>query len=133
MCTVESFVVLRLFLGSTAFAVTNCGALICLGMNKMMEKWVLLEAETACSVTLYKSFVVCGCNNGILRIFNAATLEFIETVELQRHKQDNIIAVRMTADNILAVYQVSSVLNCILFLKLYFSGQGNGRMELPPR
>ncbi|CAK9113574.1 WD repeat-containing protein 62, partial [Durusdinium trenchii] len=66
------------------FMVTECGSLICMGPNRLMEKWVLLEVESAHSVSLHDGKLVCGCSDGVSRVFKAASFEFVATLPFPR-------------------------------------------------
>mmetsp|Transcript_16271 Transcript_16271/g.31532 ORF Transcript_16271/g.31532 Transcript_16271/m.31532 type:complete len:1332 (+) Transcript_16271:637-4632(+) len=66
------------------YLVTQCGYLICMGSNRLMEKWVHLEAKSAYSISLSKGRLLCACSNGIIRIFEADTFEFVATLPIPR-------------------------------------------------
>ena len=85
-----------------AFGVTACGALICFGMKRTMEKWVLLEAESAHCLALDESAVICGCSNGIIRLFNPLTLEFIDSIP--QKNTSCVLAVQKADDKVLAFF-----------------------------
>ncbi|GBG27101.1 WD repeat-containing protein 62 [Hondaea fermentalgiana] len=67
--------------GST-YLVSRCGSLICLGSNRLMEKWVYLEAESAFSVSLSQGKLLCACSAGTIRVFEADTFDFVATLPL---------------------------------------------------
>mmetsp|Transcript_23235 Transcript_23235/g.36973 ORF Transcript_23235/g.36973 Transcript_23235/m.36973 type:complete len:1080 (+) Transcript_23235:1368-4607(+) len=73
-------------LSGLTFLVTECASLICMGTNRLMEKWVFLEAEKAFSLSLSadNSRVACSCGDGISRIFEASSFEFLATLPLPR-------------------------------------------------
>lgn len=90
-----------------AYGVTACGALICFGMKRTMEKWVLLEADAAYCLAVHENVVICGCSKGIVRIFNALTLEFIAS--LPQHSEARVLAVQQADNCIMALFDDNSI------------------------
>ena len=46
----------------------------------ILSRWVGLKGEKGFSITLFNNLIACGCANGILRIFNADTLQFVSNL-----------------------------------------------------
>jgi len=69
------------FAGST-FLSTSCGSLVCLAPDRTMEKWVYLEVDSVLSLSLCKGRIACGCSNGVVRVFDAKSFEFVETLPM---------------------------------------------------
>ncbi len=63
------------------YTVTFDGNLCSFGKNGIMEKWVSLHS-TAYSVAVGTDFVVVGCADGLVRIFQARTLKYVGTLPL---------------------------------------------------
>jgi hypothetical protein len=68
----------------TGYAVTRCGHLVAIDLStRTVDKFVRVsEGGKCCTVTATSEFVIVGANNGICRIFNAGTLEFLKSVPL---------------------------------------------------
>jgi WD40 repeat protein len=63
------------------YTVTYDGNLCSFGKNGIMEKWVSLHA-TAYAIEIGSNFVVVGCADGLVRIFQKKTLKYIGTLPL---------------------------------------------------
>ncbi|KAG0200926.1 mitogen-activated protein kinase binding protein 1 [Mortierella sp. GBA30] len=66
--------------GRYTYAVTSTGILCQFSEGRVMEKWVDLHARGAYSVNLEERSVVCACTDGIIRLFEPETLEYISTL-----------------------------------------------------
>ena len=63
------------------YTVTYDGNLCSFGKNGIMEKWVSLHS-TAYSIEIGTDFIVVGCADGLVRIFQTKTLKYIGTLPL---------------------------------------------------
>ncbi len=64
----------------TVYAVTSSAVLCVFSMQCVMEQWVNLEAENAYGLSVCDRLLCIGCSNGILRLFDAGSLQFIATL-----------------------------------------------------
>jgi len=72
-------------LSGDTFLVTDCGSLICVASNRLMEKGVVLETDSAFSISIdHKNRLLCGCANGVCRVFDGKSFEFIATLPLPK-------------------------------------------------
>lgn len=47
---------------------------------KEISRWVNLKTDKALSLTIYQDNLICGCSEGIIRIFNCNTLQYKSTL-----------------------------------------------------
>ncbi|KAF9310482.1 hypothetical protein BG003_008514 [Podila horticola] len=66
--------------GKSTYAVTAQGVLCLFSENRVMEKWIDLHVRGAYSLNLAESCVVCACADGIIRIFECESLQYIATL-----------------------------------------------------
>ncbi|KAF9293120.1 hypothetical protein BGZ74_011844 [Mortierella antarctica] len=66
--------------GRFTYAVTSQGILCLFAENRVMEKWIDLHVRGAYSLNLAESCIVCACADGIIRIFECETLQYISTL-----------------------------------------------------
>jgi WD40 repeat protein len=59
------------------FSVTRAGHLVEFNSQRMLERLVNLKVTQATCVTATESYVICGCSNGIIRLFNPLSLQFV--------------------------------------------------------
>jgi WD40 repeat protein len=109
--------------GHECYAVTADGFLLSFDAERNLDKWVDVKSS-AFSISVTDTHIACACADGIVRLFNAPTLEYISTLPrpppfrpagttLQTNDSDaaaggakraasappNAIAVQMTTDN----------------------------------
>ncbi|KAI9103015.1 WD40-repeat-containing domain protein [Phlyctochytrium arcticum] len=83
------------------YCVTAEGILMCFNGEWGMERWVDLKVQAGKTITVSETLVICGCTDGIMRVFEQRTLAYVSTlpkphpidVELQtsRHARTNAI------------------------------------------
>ncbi|KAG9319939.1 hypothetical protein KVV02_003067 [Mortierella alpina] len=66
--------------GRSTYAVTSTGILCLFSEGRVMEKWIDLHARGAYSVNLDDRCVICACTDGIIRLFEPETLQYIGTL-----------------------------------------------------
>ncbi len=64
----------------TVYAVTSSAVLCVFSTQHVMERWINLEANNAYSLSVCGRLLCIGCSNGILRLFDAGSLQFIVTL-----------------------------------------------------
>ncbi|XP_048586739.1 mitogen-activated protein kinase-binding protein 1 isoform X2 [Nematostella vectensis] len=62
------------------YCVTNSGMLCSFGAKRVLDKWVELRASKAQCIAVSEKYIFCGCTDGIIRVFNPSTLEFVNTL-----------------------------------------------------
>ena len=62
------------------FALTEDGLLCVCTPERTMDKWMDLHASFGYTICAYGNLVACGCSNGVIRCFDADTLEHIITL-----------------------------------------------------
>ncbi|TPX35368.1 hypothetical protein SmJEL517_g02222 [Synchytrium microbalum] len=67
-------------LSQHTYGITEAGLLVLFGEGHVMEKWVDLKVRKGFSVDVSDKYVVCGCTDGIIRIFEPFTLKYIMTL-----------------------------------------------------
>jgi len=115
----------------TTLISTLCGSLLSLGSNRLLEKWVFLEAAHCHSLTVKdEDQVLCGCSDGVIRLFHPCTLEFKATLPFpDPHLEsfadallvswcENNLAVAMYSDKSLMVWDVSAVNDIRLHMRI---------------
>ncbi|KAF9953947.1 mitogen-activated protein kinase binding protein 1 [Mortierella alpina] len=66
--------------GRFTYAVTSTGILCLFSEGRVMEKWIDLHARGAYAVNLDDRCVICACTDGIIRLFEPETLQYIGTL-----------------------------------------------------
>ncbi|KAF9377346.1 hypothetical protein CPC16_011870, partial [Podila verticillata] len=66
--------------GKFTYAITSQGVLCLFSENRVMEKWIDLHVRGAYSLSLADSCIVCACADGVIRIFECETLQYIGTL-----------------------------------------------------
>jgi WD40 repeat protein len=63
------------------YAITKSPANLCIvNKDRKMEKWMDLKAEKGFVCRLSSKFVLCGCSDGIIRLFDPQSLQHIATL-----------------------------------------------------
>ena len=65
---------------NNTYAITSNGYLCLFSPNKLLEKWVNLKCNTAYAVSVTEKIIACGCSDGVIRLFDPISLEYINTV-----------------------------------------------------
>lgn len=67
-------------MAESTYAITRNGHLVEFNARRLLDKWVMCRTNAAnCMVTSTK-FILVGCAEAIIRVFNAETLEYITTL-----------------------------------------------------
>ncbi|XP_020714227.1 uncharacterized protein LOC101454210 isoform X3 [Ceratitis capitata] len=62
------------------YAITRQGHLVEFSSRRLLDKWVQCRTTSANCLTVNARFILVGCAEAIIRIFNAATLEYVTTL-----------------------------------------------------
>ncbi|XP_036329884.1 mitogen-activated protein kinase-binding protein 1-like, partial [Rhagoletis pomonella] len=62
------------------YAITRQGHLVEFSSRRLLDKWVQCCTTSANCLTVNSRFILVGCAEAIIRIFNAATLEYVTTL-----------------------------------------------------
>ncbi|KAJ3014223.1 hypothetical protein HKX48_005290, partial [Thoreauomyces humboldtii] len=62
------------------YAVTEDGTLMYFNRERQMEKWVDMRVGTGRAVDVTEKYIVCGGSDGILRLFDSQTLQYVTTL-----------------------------------------------------
>lgn len=62
------------------YTITKSALLILFGESRLMEKWVELKADYGTCITTCDKFIICGCSNSIIRLFQPDSLLYIATL-----------------------------------------------------
>ncbi|KAK2147296.1 hypothetical protein LSH36_561g03000 [Paralvinella palmiformis] len=74
--------------GATAnktYAITRSGLLCEFNDNRLLDKWVELRTTSATCIVAQEHHVFVGCANGIVRVFNAGSLNYVTTLPRPHH------------------------------------------------
>jgi WD40 repeat protein len=64
-----------------AYAVNDAGLLCCFSIaSRVLEKWVNLKVARVYSISVTDRFICCSCADGIVRVFEVVTLEYVTTL-----------------------------------------------------
>ncbi|KXJ04915.1 WD repeat-containing protein 62, partial [Exaiptasia diaphana] len=72
------------------YCVTTAGALCCFNAKRKLEKFVEIGSSKALCMVADDKFLICGYNNGFIRIFDSGSLEFITTLPKPHYLGVNI-------------------------------------------
>lgn len=64
----------------STYAITRQGHLVEFSSRRLLDKWVQCRTTNANCISVNGQFILVGCAEAIIRIFNAATLEYITTL-----------------------------------------------------
>ncbi|XP_055920018.1 mitogen-activated protein kinase-binding protein 1 isoform X2 [Eupeodes corollae] len=67
------------FFDST-YAITRQGHLVEFNSRRLLDKWVACRTTSANCICVNAQFILVGCAESIIRIFNASTLEYVTTL-----------------------------------------------------
>ncbi|KAI8619044.1 quinon protein alcohol dehydrogenase-like superfamily [Chytriomyces sp. MP71] len=68
-----------------AYSITEKGILVLFNEDRVMEKWVDLKVRGGLSIAICRRFIVCGCTDGIIRLFEPSTMKYIATLPKPHH------------------------------------------------
>ncbi|XP_073825223.1 WD repeat domain 62 isoform X7 [Musca autumnalis] len=64
----------------STYAITRQGHLVEFSSRRLLEKWVQCRTSNANCISVTGQFILVGCAEAIIRIFNASTLEYVTTL-----------------------------------------------------
>ncbi|XP_030384676.1 mitogen-activated protein kinase-binding protein 1 isoform X6 [Scaptodrosophila lebanonensis] len=64
----------------STYAITRQGHLVEFSSRRLLDKWVQCRTTNANCICVNERFILVGCAESIIRIFNAATLEYVTTL-----------------------------------------------------
>lgn len=105
------------------YAITEKGILAFFGSGRVLEKWVDLKVHGGFSIATTERMVVCGCSDGIVRVFERGTLGYMATlprphqlgIDIAAPENSSnalyadVVAVRVKDDKVAAVYSDHSL------------------------
>ncbi|XP_020618463.1 WD repeat-containing protein 62-like isoform X1 [Orbicella faveolata] len=62
------------------YCVTNSGLLCSINSKRVLDTWVELKSSKAHALAVSEHYIICGCADGIIRVFNPLKLQFIVTI-----------------------------------------------------
>ncbi|CAG8720678.1 32047_t:CDS:2, partial [Racocetra persica] len=62
------------------YFVTSNGLLCMFTEGRLMDKWVNLQVKSAYSIDVSQQYIICACSNGIIRLFEPITLNYLGTL-----------------------------------------------------
>ncbi|CAG8472313.1 28624_t:CDS:10 [Gigaspora margarita] len=62
------------------YFVTSNGLLCMFTEGRLMDKWVNLQVKSAYSIDVSQQYIICACSNGIVRLFEPITLNYLGTL-----------------------------------------------------
>lgn len=64
----------------STYAITRVGHLVEFNSRRLLDKWVACRTTSANCICANAHYILVGCAEAIIRIFNAATLEYVTTL-----------------------------------------------------
>lgn len=64
----------------STYAITRQGHLVEFSSRRLLDKWVQCRISSANCICVNGQYIFVGCAESIIRIFNAATLEYVTTL-----------------------------------------------------
>ena len=64
---------------SLVYVVTKDGILLILKETRDLSKWMDFKVKSAFTLEIYNNYIVCGCAEGIIRVFETETLKYVTT------------------------------------------------------
>ncbi|KAK2561059.1 Mitogen-activated protein kinase-binding protein 1 [Acropora cervicornis] len=74
------------------YCVTSSGLLCSINSKRVLDTWVELKTSKANAIVVSEEFIVCGCADGIIRVFNPLKLQHIVTLPKPHFLGVNIAA-----------------------------------------
>lgn len=62
------------------YAITRSGQLVEFNSRRLLDKWVSCRTSSANCLCISSQYILVGCAESIIRVFNATTLEFVTTL-----------------------------------------------------
>ncbi|RMX55508.1 hypothetical protein pdam_00024122, partial [Pocillopora damicornis] len=62
------------------YCVTSSGLLCSINSKRVLDTWVELKTSKAYALAVSEHYIICGCADGIIRVFNPLKLQFIVTI-----------------------------------------------------
>lgn len=96
----------------STYAITRQGHLVEFSSRRMMDKWVQCRTTNANCIVVNGQFILVGCAEAIIRIFNAQTLEYVTTLP-RTHYLGVDVAQGIHINHIMTVPQQAKYPDCI--------------------
>ncbi|KAL9954783.1 hypothetical protein ACROYT_G042360 [Oculina patagonica] len=62
------------------YCVSSSGLLCSINSKRVLDTWVELKTSKARAIAVSEHYIICGCADGIIRVFNPLKLQFIVTI-----------------------------------------------------
>ncbi|CAI8049410.1 WD repeat-containing protein 62, partial [Geodia barretti] len=69
-------------ISSYTYVLTRTGVLCKFGHDRSLDQFVNVQARPGRSLSLCESYIICGCGEGVVRLFDPCTLDYLLTVPL---------------------------------------------------
>ncbi|KPU74006.1 uncharacterized protein Dana_GF14013, isoform K [Drosophila ananassae] len=96
----------------STYAITRQGHLVEFSSRRLLDKWVQCRTSNANCLCVNERFILVGCAESIIRIFNAATLEYVTTLP-RTHYLGVDVAQGIQINHIMSVPQQAKFPDCI--------------------
>ncbi|XP_017130177.1 uncharacterized protein LOC108147921 isoform X2 [Drosophila elegans] len=96
----------------STYAITRQGHLVEFSSRRLLDKWVQCRTTNANCICVNERFILVGCAESIIRIFNAATLEYVTTLP-RTHYLGVDVAQGIQINHIMSVPQQAKFPDCI--------------------
>ncbi|XP_017108698.2 mitogen-activated protein kinase-binding protein 1 isoform X10 [Drosophila bipectinata] len=96
----------------STYAITRQGHLVEFSSRRLLDKWVQCRTTNANCLCVNERFILVGCAESIIRIFNAATLEYVTTLP-RTHYLGVDVAQGIQINHIMSVPQQAKFPDCI--------------------
>ncbi|ALC37999.1 CG7337 [Drosophila busckii] len=96
----------------STYAITRQGHLVEFSSRRLLDKWVQCRTNNANCICVNERFILVGCAESIIRIFNAATLEYVTTLP-RTHYLGVDVAQGIQINHIMSVPQQAKFPDCI--------------------
>ncbi|XP_032294567.1 uncharacterized protein Wdr62 isoform X2 [Drosophila virilis] len=96
----------------STYAITRQGHLVEFSSRRLLDKWVQCRTSNANCICVNERFILVGCAESIIRIFNAATLEYVTTLP-RTHYLGVDVSQGIQINHIMSVPQQAKFPDCI--------------------
>nr|NP_001259887.1 WD repeat domain 62, isoform H [Drosophila melanogaster]AGB92424.1 WD repeat domain 62, isoform H [Drosophila melanogaster] len=96
----------------STYAITRQGHLVEFSSRRLLDKWVQCRTTNANCICVNERFILVGCAESIIRIFNSATLEYVTTLP-RTHYLGVDVAQGIQINHIMSVPQQAKFPDCI--------------------
>ncbi|KAH8281750.1 hypothetical protein KR054_002805 [Drosophila jambulina] len=96
----------------STYAITRQGHLVEFSSRRLLDKWVQCRTTNANCICVNERFILVGCAESIIRIFNAETLEYVTTLP-RTHYLGVDVAQGIQINHIMSVPQQAKFPDCI--------------------